>query len=144
MNDTEATLLSHAYENPATRIALVWGTGCNAALILPLAALSREKLGARSEDWLAATETVVVNTEVSMFGRDVFPVTKVDVELDTQGDAPGFQPLEQLTSGRYLGEMCRLYMVQAVKRQALFGGFLPERLQSSYGIDGQMIADLDG
>ena len=143
MNDTEATLLSHAYENPSTRISLVWGTGINAALLLPQAGVSKEKFRQRPKEWLDATDTVVLNTEASMFGMGILPTTQVDVELDALSDHPGFQPLEQLTGGRYIGEIVRLYLMQGVRNGALFNGIVPRGLQTRSSLDSGLVADLE-
>lgn len=135
MNDTEATLLSHAYANPATRLSLIWGTGLNAAVFLPLTTIGRERLAGRPTEWLRNSEAVVVNTEVSMFGKDLLPLSQADLQLDASSKQPGFQPLEQLTSGRYLGEICRLILVEAIQRKELFSGAMPKGLEVQFSFD---------
>jgi hexokinase len=143
LNDTEALLLSHAYANPTTRISLVCGTGLNAAVQLPLSAVSPERLGKRPKDWIDAAEEVVVNTELSMFGEGVFPICSADRELDRDSMYPGFQPLEQLISGRYLGEICRLIMVEWIMDGCLFGGEIPGGLGKSYGFDSALMSSIE-
>ena len=143
MNDTEATLLSHAFANPATRISLILGTGCNAALQLPISAVSKEKLGQRRKEWMAGAKTVLVNTEISMFGAGVFHMSDVDRELDAMSDHPGFQPFEQFTSGRYLGEICRLILTKGVLAGALFGGQMPKGLDSRFNLDTSLMSKLE-
>ena len=143
MNDTEATLLSHAYENPSTRMSVIWGTGFNAALLLPRTALSDEKLGRRPREWMEAAEAVVINTEASMFGEGVFPVTSADEELDALSEHPGFQPLEQLTSGRYLGEICRLCLIRGAESGALFDGVVPGQLRVRFGLETALMREVE-
>ena len=135
MNDTEATLLSHAHANPATRLSLICGTGINAAFRLPLSAIASWKLGVRPKHWTKVAKEVLVNTEVSMFGDGVFPLCEADRELDRNADHPGFQPLEQLTSGRNMGEICRLIMIAGIREGALFEGVFPLGLERSFCID---------
>ena len=135
MNDTEATLLSHAYTNPETRISLIWGTGINAAVHLPLEFISQRKLGQRPNEWTSATKAVVINTEVSMFGASIFPISEADSILDSNSAHPGFQPLEQLTSGRYLGEIFRLVMLSAARQGELFRGHVPEAMEVVFSFD---------
>ena len=135
MNDTEATLLSHAHAHPATRLSLICGTGLNAALRLPLSAIGSWKLGVRPKNWTEVAREVIVNTEVSMFGGGVFPSCDADRELDRNANHPGFQPLEQLTSGKYLGEICRLILIAGVREGALFEGVMPLGLETRFGID---------
>ncbi|MCJ1308972.1 hypothetical protein MMC25_002627 [Agyrium rufum] len=143
-NDTGATLLSHAYINPATRISLILGTGCNMAIHLPATAFSRgKKLRNRSHAWRRSAKGVLVNTEVSMFGTDIFPVTETDRVLDRQSLHPGYQPLEYLSSGRYLGEIVRIAIVEGVSRGVLFGGLLPGRMEVNYGLDTSLLSDIE-
>ena len=142
MNDTEATLLSRAYENPSTSMSLIWGTGCNAAMMLPVDSVM-EKLKTRSAEWTVGAQTVLVNTEASMFGAGVLPLSQVDLELDAQSDHPGFQPLEQMTAGRYLGEINRRFMLLGVEAGVIFDGAMPPRLGSRYELDTEVFAELE-
>lgn len=144
MNDTEATLLSHAYENPDTRISLICGTGTNAALQLPVSAVAEAKLGARSDNWSERAKVTLVNTECSMFGGDgVFPATNADKVLDANQIHPGFQPFEQLVGGRYLGEVCRITLVELASAagggEKLFAGVIPEGLEERFSLDTAML-----
>lgn len=75
-------------------------------MLLPTAALHVSKLTFPSE-------TIVVNTECSMLGEGLFPLTPADRALNAASDNPGFQPFEQLISGRYLGEIARLTLEAA-------------------------------
>jgi hexokinase len=43
--------------------------------------------------------------------------TPWDLTLDASSDAPGFQPFEYMTAGRYLGEIVRLVFLDVVKRE---------------------------
>lgn len=113
MNDTEATLLSAAYTRTNTSLSLICGTGCNAAVALPISALTSHKLGVRPVAWLRAAHMVLVNSECSMFGAGILPTTPADIALDAAQPRPGFQPLEQLVSGRYLGEIARLSILNS-------------------------------
>ena len=143
MNDTEATLLSHAYANPATRISLIWGTGLNAALQLPISVISPLKLGRRPREFTDVAKAVLVNTEVSMFGAGLFPLISADEELDRQSPLPGFQPLEYLTSGRYLGEIFRLALVEGVEVGTLFDGAMPKGLDEKFGFDTALMSHIE-
>jgi hexokinase len=143
LNDTESMLLSHAYTNPATRISLVCGTGLNAAVQLPVSSVSPKKLGKRPKDWTDAAKEIVVNTEASMFGEGIFPICRADKELDRNSLYPGFQPLEQLIGGRYLGEICRLVMMGWVKDGCLFGGKIPSGLEKDYGFGTELMSSFE-
>ena len=142
MNDTEATLLSHAYGNPSTRMSLIWGTGINVAVMLPLTPFEN-KLRQRPNERRVEAQTVLVNTEASMFGAGILPITSVDAELDELSDHPGFQPLEQLTSGRYLGEIIRLFLIRAIEAKALPVDLMSAKNQVRFAIDAEEITELD-
>lgn len=72
---------------------------------------------------------MLVNTELSVFGRDVFAATPWDALLRRAHPDPDFQPLEHLTSGRYLGELVRLIVVDAIGKCNLFGGNVPANFE---------------
>jgi hexokinase len=140
INDSSATLLSQAYRDPSTRLSLILGTGMNSAIYLPVSALAREKYGSRSEDWHASAKDVLVNTELSMFGKDVLPATRWDQYLNATHHMPDFQPLEYRVSGRYLGELVRLIIIEAIETVDLFSGMMPAKLQEPYSLDTGTIA----
>jgi hexokinase len=123
-NDSVSTLVSFIYAHGETStrkacMGLIVGTGCNATVPLELRLLHKSKrpqvvslLPGESLDHLR----IAVNTEWSINGsapplRDLGLVTKWDEILDRAGEIPGFQPLEYMTSGRYLGELGRLMLV---------------------------------
>jgi hexokinase len=123
-NDTIATLASLAYcvkSLPNSRVVagVIVGTGCNATIPMKFSELGEAKaqrIKARNPD---AVETVV-NTEITIAGAcgPLKPyTTKWDRQLDEACARPGFQPLEYMTGGRYIGELVRLiffdYMTQA-------------------------------
>ncbi|KAH7063467.1 hexokinase-2 [Macrophomina phaseolina] len=134
-NDTVATYASLAYSTPTSsnsRVAmgLVVGTGTNATVPMPLSALSPSKTqhldlrppplplsSSSSDEDDTTTIRIIVNTEWSVCGTER-PLKRLgvptiwDVELDRACDAPGFQPVEYMTAGRYLGELVRIALVQ--------------------------------
>lgn len=123
-NDTVATLCSLAYcvkSLPNSRVVagVIVGTGCNATIPMKFSDLGGKKLQsirARNPD---ASEAVV-NTEITIAGacEPLVPyTTRWDQQLDEACARPGFQPLEYMTGGRYIGELVRLvffdYMTEA-------------------------------
>lgn len=140
INDGEATLLAQAYRDAETRMALILGTGMNAAVYLPVSILGEGKLGVRNEDWYHIAQRTVVNTEISMFGKEVLPTSKWDDVLNANHKVPNFQPLEYLVTGRYLGEICRLIMLEAITSAGLFKGEIPDRLDEPYGFETRILA----
>lgn len=144
VNDGNATLLSQAYRDPTTRMSLILGTGTNAGVYLPVRALGPEKFGDRPESWYEAAKHVLVNTEMSMIGKQHLPVTRWDDLLNSKHVLPDFQPLEYLITGRYLGEIVRLILLEAIDTAGLFGGQTPERLVEAYAFDSRIIATFEG
>ena len=143
INDSSATLLSRAYINTSTRFALILGTGTNAAVHLPIPALGASKFGKRPQSWHDQARHVLVNTEMSMFGRGVLPMTRWDEALNENHTYPDYQPLEYMITGRYLGEILRLVMAEGVETAGLFDGEMPPSLHEPYSLDTALMAVLE-
>lgn len=143
INDSSATLLSQAYKDPATKMGLILGTGTNAAVYLPVNMLGREKFGSRDSSWFEGAERVIINTEASMFGKHILPETRWDEELNRAHLLPDFQPLEYMTTGRYLGELFRLVIAEAVTTCDLFDGCMPELICDRYTVDTALLAAIE-
>lgn len=135
VNDGSATLLSRAYADTTTRVSLILGTGTNAAVHYPVHAIGIDKYGERPAEWFAEADHVIVNTELSMFGGGVLTKTRWDEHLNNHHIKPDYQPLEYMCTGRYLGEIARLIIVEAVQTAGLFGGELPSSMKSEYSFD---------
>lgn len=116
-NDAVATLVSSAYcvkslPNSRVTMAIIVGTGCNATIPMSLTDLHESKAKLVNSRDPKATQTVV-NTEITLSGavgplKELNITTKWDVELDRACSRPGFQPLEYMTGGRYIGELVRI------------------------------------
>ncbi|KAK5175939.1 N-acetylglucosamine kinase 1, partial [Cryomyces antarcticus] len=143
VNDSSAILLSQAYNDPSTRLALILGTGTNAAVHLPVSALGKSKFENRPQSWHEKADHVIVNTELSMFGKNILPTTRWDDYLNITHMNPDFQPLEYLISGRYLGEIVRLILLEAIQAAGLFGGEVPEQFINPYTLDTGTIAAIE-
>lgn len=103
LNDTIATLAAHAYVDPDTKIAVILGTGTNAAYVEQIARIV--KLNGESKDGV-----MLINTEWGAFGDDCpasLPRTPLDEAVDAQSMNPGRQLFEKMISGMYLGEIAR-------------------------------------
>ncbi|KAL2136736.1 hypothetical protein VTI74DRAFT_1777 [Chaetomium olivicolor] len=155
-NDAVATLVSFVYQFPAkshqkAAMGLIVGTGCNATIPLKLSSLHPSKRpgsisvlpGQNGSD-----VKIAVNTEWSIRGtapplRKLGLISRWDTELDQAGEMPGFQPLEYMTAGRYLGELARLIFVDycaAVLR--IPTDVLPGRLHQRFGLTTTFISHL--
>lgn len=145
-NDAVATLVSFVYQAPEgasckAAMGLICGTGSNATIPLPMSMLKPSKLpqiqplhGQRSED-----PKVAVNTEWSINGTapalwSFNLVSKWDEQLDAAGEMPGFQPLEYMTAGRYLGELGRIILLDYLAERGYQTDVLPEKLRNKFGL----------
>ncbi|GJC96641.1 hexokinase [Colletotrichum higginsianum] len=144
LNDGGATLLSQAYIHPATRFGLILGTGVNIAAYLPVSLIGKPKFGDRPREWWDEARDVIVNTELGMFGQDVLSVTRWDALLKQGHPRPDFQPLEQMVSGYYLGEVVRIALVEAIRTTGLFGGVVPKSLDEPYSLASETISAIEG
>jgi hexokinase len=139
-------------DSVATLIAFIVGTGCNATAPLRVDALHQSKyptgLNVRPEDEALNGKNgvkVAVNTEWSINGsagplRSLGFITRWDDELDATSQLKGFQPLEYMTAGRYLGELARLVFLDYLSHgrassNPLDRSRLPPGLLQSYALD---------
>ncbi|KAJ4348869.1 hypothetical protein N0V95_005090 [Ascochyta clinopodiicola] len=98
-------------------MGLIVGTGTNATIPMRPASLHPSKLS--GSQLPEVVDSIVMNTEWTIRGTDepleVLGIkTHWDRALDQNSDAPGFQPFEYMTSGRYLGEIVRMAFVHIV------------------------------
>ncbi|KAL0930412.1 hexokinase family protein [Colletotrichum truncatum] len=151
-NDSVSTLISFIYLSPSSpsskaSMGLIVGTGCNATIPLKLSTLGASK-------WPASVSTlpgessrdvrIAVNTEWSIRGtapplRTLGLVASWDSALDAALVGPneitGFQPLEYMTAGRYLGELGRLMLVDYLQTVLnIARDTLPSPLLVPYGL----------
>jgi hexokinase len=122
-NDTIATLASLAYQVkslPNSRVVagVIVGTGCNATIPMKfsdLGEMKTEPIRARNP----TASGTVVNTEITIAGAcgPLKPHTTTwDRKLDEACARPGFQPLEYMTGGRYVGELVRIIFLDYMTR----------------------------
>lgn len=85
-------------------------------------------------------ENIAVNTEWSINGtapalNKFNLISAWDEELDAAGESPGFQPLEYMTAGRYLGELGRLILLDYTTTHLdLAPNQLPAKLLQRFGL----------
>ncbi|KAH8900048.1 actin-like ATPase domain-containing protein [Thozetella sp. PMI_491] len=130
-NDAVSTLVSFIYQFPErphrkAAMGLIVGTGSNATIPLRLRSLHPSKRphaisvieGQDDEDDIK----IAVNTEWSIKGsmpplKKAGLISRWDEELSAATELPGFQPLEYMTAGRYLGELARLVFVDYITNE---------------------------
>ncbi|KAF2451441.1 actin-like ATPase domain-containing protein [Karstenula rhodostoma CBS 690.94] len=147
-NDTVATFASLAYAvkaAPNSRVAmgLIVGTGTNATVPMSLTNLHPTKRGDLANG--EAAETVIINTEWTIRGTDK-PLVELGIKtiwdktLDDSSEAPGFQPFEYMTSGRYLGEIVRLVFADLVAKDP--GTQLPASLETKNALQTRFLSEV--
>ncbi|KAF9224913.1 hexokinase [Gyrodon lividus] len=133
INDTTGTLIASHYVNPRTKIAVIFGTGCNAAYMEHVKDISKiANLGIPGEAEMA------INCEwgaFDSFEHEHLPRTKYDAIVDETSNKPGEQAFEKLISGRYLGEILRLVICELIDEGVLFLGQNTYKLEKPYCFD---------
>ncbi|KAI8971403.1 hexokinase-domain-containing protein [Pilobolus umbonatus] len=115
VNDTVGTLLSNAYNRPATIAGLILGTGTNGAYIEKMKNITKWDGGPTTSD------EMIINMEFGAFDakRSVLPVTRFDNKLDRESINPQCQIFEKMISGMYLGEITRNVLTDMIDRELL-------------------------
>ncbi len=108
-NDTVATLLAAAYGDPHTDIGSICGTGHNTCYLEPQPPQQPQHHC-----------PMIINIESGNF--DALPANVYDRQLDMRSEKPSEQVLEKMVSGRYLGELMRLVVLDLVQQGLLFQG----------------------
>lgn len=124
MNDTTATFLSAAYQDPGVDMASIIGTGHNTCYLERTA----EKYPV----------SMIVNTESGNFS--VAPRTEYDLRLDRESDNPGEQRFEKMLSGKYLGEIWRQISLDFSARGLLNPSEFPATWDRPYAVSGKDLA----
>lgn len=106
INDTVGTLLTAAYSDPHADIGSICGTGHNTCYLEPGPPCQHGP--------------VIINIESGNF--EGLPANNFDRYLDLHSEKPGEQVLEKMVSGRYLGELMRLVVLDLVQKGCLFQG----------------------
>ena len=112
LNDTVGTQLTAAYQDPHCRIGSIIGTGHNSCYL---------------------EKDIIINMESGNF--NLVPQNKYDKLLDADSEQPGSQLLEKLVSGKYIGEIVRLIVLD-LQESGLFSSVNKELLARKDGFSG--------
>ncbi|WFD36880.1 hexokinase [Malassezia cuniculi] len=135
INDTTGTLMASNYINPETKIACIFGTGCNAAYMETIGNVPKiNHLG------LPADEHMAINCEYGAFDAFTHEYTKAvrtkyDEHIDLHSNKPHEQTYEKMIAGLYLGEIFRLIMLDLVDEGVLFLGQNTYKIEKPYVFD---------
>lgn len=147
-NDAVASLVSFIYQfrakpNQKAAMSLICGTGTNATIPLKLSTLKdskRPKTVSVIPGQAGNDVKIAVNTEWSINGTHTVLssrgiITRWDSLLNMNVERPGFQPLEYMTSGRYLGELGRIIFQEYLTRVLRYDIFeLPLKLKEPFAL----------
>jgi len=132
-NDTVGTLAAAHYADPAARVAVILGTGTNAAYLERCSRVAKWPLASSSD-------SVVINIEWGALAAPSLPRLAADQTVDEQSVNRGEQTFEKMIAGMYLGKIAALTLLQmdaesgelftASQREALLGGGLSTPLLS--------------
>lgn len=127
VNDTVAALLAHAYSNTSTKASVILGTGVNAAIV--------DHTG------------TLINTEISLLGgHGALPQTIWDQFIDRViVERSGFQPLETMIGGRYLGEIVRVMITELVDSEvlAVTSSLAGDKLRTPFSLSTKHLAKIE-
>ncbi|KAK1920871.1 putative hexokinase [Papiliotrema laurentii] len=133
INDTTGTLVASNYVDPHTKIAVIFGTGCNAAYME-----TSENIPKMSSVGLPDGTGMAINCEwgaFDSFDHQHLPRTKYDIIIDESSNKPGEQAFEKMIAGLYLGEVFRLILCDLIDSGDLFLGQNTYKLEKAYAFD---------
>ncbi|PGH10999.1 hypothetical protein AJ79_05150 [Helicocarpus griseus UAMH5409] len=150
VNDTVATFASLAYSIrslPNTRVVmgLLLGAGCNATVPMLIDDLHESKVrhirlaDPKAVETLVTTEWTLRAASEPLSNLNL--ITSWDSQLNASGDRPGFQPLEYMIAGRYLGELVRIIVHDYFHRiLAISKEDLPDKLMKPYALTTEFLS----
>ncbi|KAL7419888.1 hexokinase [Cryptotrichosporon argae] len=133
INDTTGTLIASNYVDPNTKIAVIFGTGCNAAYMETAGNIPK-----MSAMGLPDGQDMAINCEwgaFDSFDHQHLPRTKYDIIIDESSNKPGEQSFEKMIAGLYLGEVFRLIVCELIDQGDLFLGQNTYKLEKAYAFD---------
>lgn len=122
VNDTIGTLAGGRFSDKDVAIAVIMGTGTNAAYV------ERAQSIPKWHGPLPESGEMVINMEWGNFKSSHLPLTEYDLALDSESLNPGEQIFEKLTSGMYLGEILRRVLLRMAEEASFFGDEVPPKL----------------
>ncbi|KAI9447232.1 hypothetical protein F5148DRAFT_1379582 [Russula earlei] len=128
INDTTGTLIASSYVNPRARIAVIFGSGRNAAYMERVGNIHKIKnLGNRRRG--ANGHQLARSTRSNM---NTLPRTKYDQIIDETSNKPGEQAFERLI---FLGESLRLVICELIDVCVLFLRQNTYKIEIPYALD---------
>lgn len=116
-NDTVGTLVARYFVDPDVQVGVIIGTGSNACYFENASAVTKDPAVAAR----GAVQTPI-NMECGNFDskhRYVLPISVYDEAMDAITPNRGYQALEKMVSGMYLGEVARRMIVHLAELRCL-------------------------
>ncbi|XP_054262882.1 hexokinase-1-like [Macrosteles quadrilineatus] len=126
LNDTTGTLLQGALLDHRTTIGLIIGTGSNACY------LERADRVQHWETERHGEREIIIDTEWGAFGDNGtidFIKTDYDRQVDNNSLIKNSFTFEKYISGKYMGEIVRVILLDFAKSNLIFNGELSKKLQ---------------
>ncbi|WOK91447.1 hexokinase-2 [Canna indica] len=136
VNDTVGTLAGGIYDDSDVVVAVILGTGTNAAYIERIDAIKK---------WqgpIPNSGSMVINMEWGNFNSSNLPMTCYDQALDVESLNPGEQIFEKLISGMYLGEVVRRVLLRLAVEASLFGDSVPPQLEVPFALRTPIMSEM--
>lgn len=150
INDTVGAMIASAYNDPATIIGAIFGTGCNAAYMASVSDVKKldpsdSRITSVSIPSTQDRRKMAINCEYGAFDNAhvVLPRTKFDVKIDDESPRPGEQTFEKLSAGLYLGEIFRLILVDLTDRGLIFTSQDTQKLRQPYVLDTGFLSQIE-
>ncbi|XP_072998800.1 hexokinase-2-like [Typha latifolia] len=134
VNDTVGTLAGGRYYDEDVVVAVILGTGTNAAYV------ERAHSIPKWQGLLPKSGDMVINMEWGNFTSSHLPITEYDRELDAESLNPGEQIFEKLISGMYLGDIVRRVLLKMAEEAAFFGDTIPPKLRNHFNLSSQDVS----
>ncbi|KAL8466021.1 hypothetical protein ACS0TY_035220 [Phlomoides rotata] len=123
VNDTIGTLAGGRYTNKDVVVAVILGTGTNAAYVEHAQAIPK------LQGPMPESGEMAINMEWGNFRSSHLPLTEYDNQLDEESLNPGEQIFEKLISGMYLAEILRRVLLRMAEEASFFGEEVPSKLR---------------
>ncbi|KAG0687274.1 hypothetical protein C6P40_002573 [Pichia californica] len=153
VNDSISVFVTGAYFNNA-KIGLVQGTGVNSCFLIDQSTLGEKKRGILKNT--KDDKQLLINSEASFLGSHLHDyICNADKKMNQNWNLMGdediipphlttdkygvFQPLEVLTSGRYIPEIVRRIMVERLCKNSLIS---IDETKSMYSLSAEFLASL--
>ncbi|KAL5471281.1 hypothetical protein EMCRGX_G029378 [Ephydatia muelleri] len=140
VNDTTGTQMAMGIHDPDCYVGVILGTGTNACYLEDLKAVKKHKGESNGHTH------VIINTEWGAFGDDGSLKkwrTSFDRDLDLHTENRMKQIFEKMISGRYLGEMVRLVLVQLQDDGLFLVGNASDKLRTPQVFESSYLSDIE-